>query len=43
MAKLAINMAGYKIFSIEITRNYGVGPFHDDLKRLLMLAGAENE
>jgi dynein heavy chain len=43
LARLAINMADYKIFSIEITRIYGVVQFHEDLKNLLRMAGANNE
>lgn len=35
-------MAGYKCVSIEITRGYGSSEFHDDLKSVLMTAGAEN-
>lgn len=34
-------MAGYRAFSIEIARNYGVNAFHEDLKSLLRIAGAE--
>jgi len=41
LAKLAIQMAGYRAFSIEIARNYGVNAFHEDLKSLLRIAGAE--
>ena len=43
LAKLATCMAGYKPFSIEITRIYGIIQFREDLKVLLKSAGAQNE
>lgn len=43
LARLATSMAGYKPFSIEITRIYGNTQFHDDIKVLLKTAGADNE
>ena len=43
MAKLAANMQSMKSFSIEITKNYREKEFHEDVKKLLMKSGVENE
>lgn len=42
LTRLSAFIAGYKCVSIEITRGYGSSEFHDDLKSVLMTAGAEN-
>lgn len=42
LTRLSAFIAGYKCVSIEITRGYGSTEFHDDLKAVLMTAGAEN-
>ncbi|CAM9194153.1 unnamed protein product, partial [Hapterophycus canaliculatus] len=42
LTRLSAFIAGYKCVSIEITRGYGSQEFHDDLKAVLMTAGAEN-
>lgn len=39
--KLAAFMADYSLYQIEITRNYGVSEWRDDLKKLLLKAGVE--
>jgi dynein heavy chain len=39
LCRLAAFMAEYQCSSIEITRGYDVGNWHEDLKRLLMAAG----
>eukprot|EP00960_Hanusia_phi_P050219 760078-Hanusia_phi.AAC.2 len=43
LTKLASYIAEMKCFQIELSRGYGVNEFHEDLKRLLFLAGAENK
>ena len=42
-AKLATFMADYDLFQIEITKNYTTVDWRDDLKRLLVKAGAEGK
>eukprot|EP00497_Spongosphaera_streptacantha_P005577 TRINITY_DN685_c0_g2_i3.p1 TRINITY_DN685_c0_g2~~TRINITY_DN685_c0_g2_i3.p1 ORF type:complete len:523 (+),score=141.48 TRINITY_DN685_c0_g2_i3:41-1570(+) len=43
LTRLAASIEGFDIFSIEITRSYGLTEWKDDLKSLLMKAGAENK
>ena len=43
LTRLACFMADFRCFSIEITRGYGTNEFHEDLKTMLMAAGAENQ
>ncbi|TPX35722.1 hypothetical protein SmJEL517_g02025 [Synchytrium microbalum] len=43
LAKLATFMSQYEIFQIEISKSYGKAEWRDDLKKMLMLAGAENK
>ncbi|EUB58895.1 Dynein heavy chain 7, axonemal [Echinococcus granulosus] len=38
-ARLAVHMADYEYFSIEITRNYTAADWREDMKRLLLKAG----
>ncbi|RUS89800.1 hypothetical protein EGW08_002412, partial [Elysia chlorotica] len=42
-AKLATFMADYELFQIEITKNYGIPDWRDDLKKLLLKTGAEGK
>jgi dynein heavy chain len=43
LTRLGAFMADQKVFQIEITRGYGSTEFHEDLKNVLMTAGAENK
>ncbi|CAD5122382.1 DgyrCDS10813 [Dimorphilus gyrociliatus] len=41
--KLATFMADYDLFQIEITKNYSISDWRDDIKRLLLKAGTEGK
>ncbi|KAH1026251.1 hypothetical protein HUJ05_010798 [Dendroctonus ponderosae] len=41
--KLASAMCEYNVFEIELSRNYGIPDWRDDLKRLLLRAGIEGK
>ncbi|CAE7037052.1 DNAH7 [Symbiodinium sp. CCMP2592] len=43
LASLATFVAEYEQFSIEITKNYTVSDWHDDVKRLLMMVGSSTQ
>jgi dynein heavy chain len=43
VTRLAVSMADFKLFQIQISKTYGAVEFHDDLKKVLMQAGAQNE
>jgi len=43
LSRLSAYISDMKCFQIELSRGYGVNEFHEDLKRLLMQAGAENK
>ncbi|KNC54636.1 dynein heavy chain 2 [Thecamonas trahens ATCC 50062] len=43
LARLAAFIAGYEVFSIEISKSYGVAEWHEDLRRMFMLAGVEGK
>ena len=43
LTRLATFMADFACFSIEITRSYGKTEWREDLKKVLMTAGAENK
>jgi dynein heavy chain len=43
LTRLSSHMMDYQLFSIEITRGYGVNEFHDNLKEILMEAGAKGK
>ncbi|CAJ1418817.1 unnamed protein product [Effrenium voratum] len=43
LATLATFVAEYDQFSIEITKNYSVTDWHDEIKRLLMSVGGSNQ
>lgn len=41
ITRFAAHMAGFKCFSIELTRGYGSGEFREDLKKLYQTAGVQ--
>jgi dynein heavy chain len=43
LTSLATSMAEYRQFSIEISKTYGMTEWHDDMKKVLFMAGLENE
>lgn len=43
LTRMAAFMADYKCCSIEITRGYGIDEWREDLKGILMTAGAKNQ
>lgn len=39
---LAVSVADYKLFQIEISKSYGMIEWREDLRKVLTMAGAEN-
>lgn len=39
---LAVSIADYKLFQIEISKSYGMVEWREDLKRVLTMSGSEN-
>jgi len=42
-ARLATHMADYELFQIEITKQYGMNEWRDDIRRLLKMAGYDGK
>ena len=42
MTRLAAFMSSYTVFQIELSKNYGIAEWRDDLKKMLKRAGLEN-
>eukprot|EP00210_Caulerpa_lentillifera_P003766 g3598.t1 len=42
-ARFAAHISGYQTFSVELTRNYNVPEFREDLKKLFKLTGVQNK
>ena len=43
LTRLSAFIQGYKLFQIEITKNYGSLEFHEDIKKLYIMAGVERK
>ena len=42
LSKMATFISGYKIFSIEVIKGYGMRNWREDVKEVLLLAGIQN-
>jgi dynein heavy chain len=43
LSRLATYCANYKIYQIEVIKGYGMMNWREDVKKALLLAGAENK
>lgn len=43
LTRLSAHMADYDCFQIELSKNYGVAEWRDDIKRIMLKAGIENK
>ncbi|RKP19583.1 hypothetical protein ROZALSC1DRAFT_28837, partial [Rozella allomycis CSF55] len=43
LTRLAAFVAGYDLFTIELTKSYGKENWNDDMKKMIMAAGVENK
>lgn len=42
LTTLAVSVADYKLFQIEISKSYGKADWREDLKKIFIMAGADN-
>lgn len=43
LSRMATYLTGYKLFQIEVVKNYTMKSWREDIKKVLMLAGIENK
>lgn len=43
LSKMATFISNFKLFQIEVIKNYNIKAWREDVKKLLMLAGVENK
>ena len=43
LSKMATFISNFKLFQIEVIKNYNFRAWREDVKKLLMLAGVENK
>jgi len=43
LGKMATFIAGYKLFQIELLKNYSMKMWREDVKKVLMIAGKDNK
>jgi dynein heavy chain len=43
LSRMATYLTGYKLFQIEVIKNYNMRSWREDIKKALMLAGNENK
>ena len=43
LSKMATFLSNFKLFQIEVIKNYNMRSWRDDCKKVLMMAGVENK
>jgi len=43
LSKMATFISNFKLFQIEVIKNYNIRAWREDVKKLLMLAGVDNK
>lgn len=43
LAKMATFITNYKLFQIEVVKNYSMRAWREDVKKVLMICGIENK